>query len=79
MIIHEIKALRAENERLRMQLAACAVIASCNTPDSLERNRQMHPDFMCSPVQAVIEAVEREIKLINEVERLRLQLSITND
>ena len=54
-----------------MQLAACGVLASCNTSDSLERNRQMHPDFLGASVHAVIEAAQREIKLLDEVRRLR--------
>jgi len=77
--VDEEKFMYAENERLRMQLAACGVLSGCNTPDSLERNRQMHPDFLCSPVQAVIEAVQREIKLIAEVERLRAALAAKVD
>jgi hypothetical protein len=70
-LIAEIKRLRSENERLQMQLAACGVLASCNTSDSLERNRQMHPDFLGASVHAVIEAAQREIKLLDEVSHLR--------
>ena len=33
MDIDEIKALRAENERLRLQLAACGVLSGCDTPE----------------------------------------------
>jgi hypothetical protein len=67
----ENQRLRSENERLQMQLAACGVLASCNTSDSLERHRQMHPDFLGASVHAVIEAAQREIKLLAEVRRLR--------
>jgi hypothetical protein len=70
-LIAEVRRLRSENERLQMQLAACGVLASCNTSDSLERHRQMHPDFLGASVHAVIEAAQREIKLLAEVRRLR--------
>jgi hypothetical protein len=70
-LIAELRRLRSENETLQMQLAACGVLASCNTSDSLERHRQMHPDFLGASVHAVIEAAQREIKLLAEVRRLR--------
>ncbi|MBU6223153.1 MAG: hypothetical protein KGR24_10465 [Planctomycetes bacterium] len=65
----------AEVEKMRMQLAACGVLADCNTTDSLERNRRMHPDYDCASVQSVIRAVEREIGLRAEVERLKAELA----
>lgn len=66
----EIEALEAEVERLRMQLAACGVLAQSNTPETLKRNRQMHAYYDCASVQDVIRCVEREIALRAENARL---------
>jgi len=62
--------LRSEVERLRMQLVACSVLATSNTPESLAKNRQMSPDYDCPAVQDVIKAVEREIKYRNALESI---------
>ena len=56
-------ALEAECERLRMQLAACGVVALANTPESAAQARQMHPDYMSASCSDVANAVDREITL----------------
>ena len=56
-------ALEAERERLRMQLAACGVVALANTPESAAQARQMHPDYMSASCSDVADAVDREITL----------------
>ena len=63
--------LEAEVERLRMQLAACDVIARANTKDSAARTREgIHPDYMSPTLQSVMQTVDCEIDLRAEVERL---------
>ena len=56
-------ALEAECERLRMQLAACGVVALANTPESAAQTRQMHPDYMSASCSDVADAVDREMTL----------------
>lgn len=63
--------LRAEAELLRMQLAACGVVAMSNTPESAGWSRDMHPDYMSASCQDVMRAVDREMALRAEVEALR--------
>lgn len=63
--------LRAEAELLRMQLAACGVVAMSNTPESAGWARDMHPDYMSASCQDVMRAVDREMALRAEVEALR--------
>ncbi|HLV16000.1 MAG TPA: hypothetical protein VKY70_00865 [Pseudomonas sp.] len=63
--------LRAEAERLRMQLAACGVVALANTPESAAKARDMHPDYMSASCQDVMRVVDREMALRAEVEALR--------
>lgn len=59
----EIDRLRAENEQLRMQLAACGVVALANTPESAAQQRAMHPDYMSESCRDVMRAVDREMAL----------------
>lgn len=59
----QLAELREECERLRMQLAACGVVALANTPESASEARQMHPDYMSASCSDVADAVDREITL----------------
>lgn len=59
----EINALRAEVEKLRLQLSACGVAAMANTVNSSEKMRCVNPDFKSGSWQAVCEAVDREMGL----------------
>jgi cell division protein FtsB len=67
--------LRAEVERLQLQLAACGVVAMANTPDSAARQRDMHPDYMSASCQDVIRAVDREMALREERDQLKAQVN----
>ena len=58
----EINALRAEVEKLRLQLSACGVAAMANTVDSAEKMRCISPDLKSGSWHAVTDAVDREIK-----------------
>lgn len=62
----ERDAALAECERLRMQLAACGVVALANTIESAGEARQMHPDYMSASCSDVAGAVDREIALRTE-------------
>ena len=62
----ERDAALAECERLRMQLAACGVVALANTIESAGEARQMHPDYMSASCSDVADAVDREIALRTE-------------
>lgn len=67
--------LRAENERLRMQLVACGVVAMANTQESAAKARDMHPDYMSASCQDVMRAVDSEMALRAENEALRQIIS----
>lgn len=69
--------LEAKQEILRMQLAACGVVALANTPDSAAKARDMHTDYMSASCQDVMRAVDREMELRAELERLRATLPAT--
>ncbi len=62
----ERDAAATECERLRMQLAACGVVALSNTIESAGKARQMHPDYMSASCSDVAGAVDREIALRTE-------------
>lgn len=64
--------LRAELETERMRLVACGVVAMANTAESAAKARDMHPDYLCASVRDVAAAVDREMDLRAEVERLRV-------
>lgn len=55
--------LENELERLRMQLAACGVVALANTRDSAESARKMHPDYRSASLDDVCRAVDSEMDL----------------
>ena len=63
--------LKAEVERLRLQLAGCGVIAMANTRRSAKDCRNISPDLMCASISDVARAVDREMDLRDEVERLK--------
>ena len=65
----EINKLHAEAERLRMQLAACGVVATANTQESANKARAMHPEYMSASCQDVMGAVDREMALRDQISR----------
>ena len=65
--------LRRKLEREQMCHAACGVIATSNTPESLAHNRQMHTDYLSASVQECIRAAEREIELRRKLEEIESQ------
>lgn len=67
----EVERLRDELETERMRVVACGVIALSNTRESAERQRKMHQKYRCASVIDVERAVDREMDLHEEVERLR--------
>lgn len=58
-------------ERLRMQLAACGVVALSNTPESAAKARDMHPDYMSASCQDVMRVVDSEMALRAELSRIK--------
>lgn len=58
----------------RMRLAACGVIALANTPESAARDRDILPQYRSASSDDVARAVDREMLLRAEVERLRKTL-----
>lgn len=63
--------LEAENERLRLQLAACGVVAMANTPETAAKARDMHPDYKSASCDDVARAVDREMALRAELATAR--------
>ena len=65
----------AELERLleieRMRVVACMTVASANTRESAVKAREMHDDYKCAAVNDVAAAVDREMELREQLERLR--------
>lgn len=61
----------AEIERLDMQLAACGAVALANTESSAAQARVMHPDYMSASCGDVMRAVDREMALRTERNRLQ--------
>ncbi len=66
----EIERVRAELEDERMRHAACGVIAGANTEQSAKQQRQMAPKYWSASVQAVADAVDREMRLRAERDAL---------
>lgn len=64
----------AKLETERMRLAACGVIALANTPESAAKARDMLPQYRSASSDDVARAVDREMQLRAEVERLRKTL-----
>jgi regulator of replication initiation timing len=69
--------LKAENEKLRMQLAGCGVAAMCNTKESANKQRigKENPYYSAS-YQDVCDAVDREMKLRERIANLREGLTV---
>lgn len=63
--------LEKQLEILHMQLAACGVVAMANTPDSAAKARDMYPEYRSASCAEVARAVDREMELRAELERLR--------
>lgn len=64
----------AELETERLRLAACGVVAMANTPESAARVRDILPVHFSASLHSVMGAVDREMELRAEVERLRKTL-----
>lgn len=65
---------RADLETERLRLAACGVVAMANTPESAARVRDILPVHFSASLHSVMGAVDREMELRAEVERLRKTL-----
>lgn len=70
----EVYKLRAELERVRLQLAACGVVADSNTKESAERNRAMNREYHSASLDSVIRAVDSEMSLRAELKSTKLVL-----
>lgn len=66
----KIKELMDENEKLRMQLSACGVAALSNTANSAEKMRCISSDYKSASWQSVCDAVDREMALREQCEKL---------
>lgn len=66
----KIKELTDENEKLRMQLVACAVAANANTHECAAKMRDIHDDYKSASWQSVCDAVDREMALREQCEKL---------
>ena len=73
-VTHERDEARADLGIERMRLAACGVIALANTPESAARARDILPQYRSASSADVTRAVDREMQLRAEVERLRKTL-----
>ena len=74
VITQERDEARAELETERLRLAACGVVAMANTPESAARVRDILPVHFSASLHSVMGAVDREMELRAEVERLRKTL-----
>lgn len=73
-------ALKAENEKLRMQLVACGVAAMCNTEESAVKQRiEKDNHYWSASYGDVCDAVNREIKLRSRIAALREALKNMKD
>jgi hypothetical protein len=61
----------ADLETERLRLAACGVVAMANTPESAARVRDILPKYFSASLHSVMGAVDREMDLRVEIERLR--------
>ena len=66
----EIKVPMDEIENLRMQLVACAVAANANTHECAAKMRDIHDDYKSASWQSVCDAVDREMALREQCEKL---------
>jgi len=63
-----VEAAEAALEIVRMQLAACGVIAMANTAESAKDARDMHQNYDCASVRDVASAVDREMAAREKLE-----------
>ena len=68
-----------ELEILRMQLAACGVVARANTPESAQAARQMLPEYRSASLEDVEAAVDREMELRQALLLLEFEISAVID
>ena len=76
MMDNEILRLRAEAETERMRLAACGVAARANTEASRAERIDSTSPYYSASYADVCDAVDREIALRAEVERLRREVEV---
>lgn len=73
-ISKKIDKLEDDFELERMRNVACSVVSLSNTRDSLDKVvKNMNPDYRGALVNDVIKAVEREISLREDLEKMREQ------
>lgn len=70
-LFDEVQRLRAENELLVGQLVACGVAALANTRKSALQQRDIADEYKSASWSDVCDAVDREMNLRDEVERLK--------
>jgi hypothetical protein len=68
-----------ELENLRMQLAACGVVARANTTESAQTARQMLPQYRSASLEDVEAAVDREMELREALLLLEFEISTVID
>ncbi len=69
-----IAALEAQAEVDRMRLAACGVLAGCDTQESLDRNIGIDREYMCGAVESCVDAARQQIALLNRIARLAAEV-----
>jgi hypothetical protein len=75
VIAHVVK-LKDDLELERLRLAGCSVIASSNTREALKDASAMHERVDCYAIREVMSAVNREIKLREDLELLRSRMPL---
>lgn len=65
-----LNAVHTDLERVKMQLAACGVVAMADTPDSAKKARAMHPDYESASCDDVKRRVDECIALRARVAEL---------
>lgn len=71
----KLAAANGELETERIRLAACGVIAGCNTPETYALNMRMDESYKCSSIDAVAAAVRREMDLRDTLAAAQKELS----
>lgn len=74
-LLDRLKVAEAELETERMRLAACGVAALANTPKSAAAAREMLPEYRSASLDDVERAVDEQMRLRRENERLVLHLT----
>lgn len=76
ILARELQAVGLDNELLRLQLAACGVAAMCNTEETIDKQRIGEDSpYWSDSYRNVCNAVDREMELQAENERLREELN----